>query len=61
MGEVVELSDFRRRASAEPLDGYFLHVEPPAMVVRHFRNGVCIGEERLISEIMLRELLDHMP
>jgi hypothetical protein len=31
------------------------------MVVRHFRNGVCIGEERLISETMLRELLDHMP
>lgn len=58
MGAVIELSDYRRKAPSEPRDGFCLQVVPPLMVVKHFRDGVLVGEERVISEYMLREMLD---
>jgi hypothetical protein len=57
---VIELSDFRKRGPGEPCDGLRLKVEAPVMVVRHFRDGVLVGEERVLSEYMLREMLDRM-
>lgn len=65
MGELIELSKYRGRrakaAEADLVDGYTLRAEPPFMVVSHFRNGAFIGEERVLSEAMLKELLDRMP
>ncbi|MCU0574637.1 MAG: hypothetical protein MUC41_16820 [Syntrophobacteraceae bacterium] len=65
MGELIELSSYRKRRteaiSTDLIDGYTLRAEPPFMVVRHFRNGAFVGEERVISETMLKELLDGMP
>jgi len=60
MGTVIRLSDHRRKAEAAPEDGYYISVEPPVMVVRHFRDGVLLGEERVLSEYMLREMLERM-
>jgi hypothetical protein len=58
MGMVIELSDYRIKAPSEPRDGFRLEVVPPVMVVRQFRDGVLVGEERVVSEYMLREMLD---
>ena len=58
MGTVIELSDYRRKAPSEPRDGFRMQVVPPLMVIRHFRDGVLVGEERVISEYLLREMLD---
>jgi len=61
MGTVIELSDYGKKAEVQPEDGFYMEVEPPVMVVRRFRDGIFVGEERMISEWMLREMLDRMP
>ncbi len=60
MGTVIELSDWTKSQS-ELKDGFYLEFEPPFMIVRRFRDGVLVGEDRVISEYMLREMLESMP
>jgi hypothetical protein len=58
VGTVVQLSDYRKKVTTQPENGFSVEIAPPVLIVRHFHNGVLTKEERVISESMLRDLLD---
>ena len=60
MGTVIELSNCRRKAATLSKDAFYIEVEPPVMVVRYYREGVLVEEDRVVSEYMLREMLARM-
>jgi hypothetical protein len=60
MGKLIELSDYRKKVQTSHRDGIFMEVVPPMLIFRHMRGGAVVKEERVVSESMLRELLDWM-
>ncbi len=60
MGTVIDLSEYRAKKSGHPLDGIQIEFVSHVMIVRHYQKGILIGEERVISERILRDLLDGM-
>lgn len=59
MEKVVDLAGFRADKEGHPRDAVQIELEPPEMVVRHYRDGVLVREERTLSECFLRDLLDR--
>ena len=57
MGKVVELSNYRRKAVTPSKDVFCIVLDPPVMVVRFYRDGVLVGEQTVVSEYMLREMM----
>lgn len=60
MGKVIDLSERRNKAISERPEQVRLQCVPPVIVVQRYRNGKLEGEERALSERILRELLDNM-
>lgn len=60
MGEVIDLT--RYRANAKGNSGNWLNIEitPPAFFVQYFENGELKIHYRVISERMIRDLLDEL-
>ena len=57
MGEVLNFDEFRDRMALQ--SGISLEVVPPVIIVRYMENGT-LREHQLISERMLRDLLDEL-
>lgn len=67
MGVVLDFLAFRERSRThlsgpqKQLDGVCVEAAPPFLVFRQFQAGVICQESWLLSERLLRELLDHIP
>jgi hypothetical protein len=60
MGDVIDFSGFRASRNGHPRDGIQIEVLPHAMIVRHYRAGILVGEDRILPERFLRDTLDEM-
>ncbi|NLJ26546.1 MAG: hypothetical protein GX433_00850 [Deltaproteobacteria bacterium] len=61
MGKVIDFFQYKKMETPEPIDGTYMEVAPPIIILRHFKKGAMVKEERVVSEYMLRELLERMP
>ncbi len=60
MGTLIDFSEYRAKKNGHPLDGIQIEVVSHVMIVRHYQKGILVGEERVISERILRDMLDEM-
>ncbi len=60
MGEVIDLESYRAGKKVGIRNGLYLEIAPPVVFVKYYENGVLTEQHRVISEHMLRELLDEM-
>ena len=49
------------QSGSDRSDGLYLEANPPFITVKHYENGEVRKEFRVMSECMLRELLESMP
>jgi len=60
MGEVIDLLEYRASMKEKERNGIYMQIVPPAVLFQYYRNGVIVEQYRVISEYMLRDLLDEM-
>ena len=60
MGEVIDFERYRARAGEQARNGLFLEIMPPVILARYYENGVLIEQHRVVSETMIRDLLDRI-
>ncbi len=60
MGTLIDFSEHRAKKNGHPMDGIQIEVVSHVMIVRHYKEGILIGEERVVSERILRDMLDGM-
>lgn len=60
MGEIIDFERYRARAREQARNGLFLEILPPVILVRYYENGVLMEQHRVVSEAMIRDLLDQM-
>ena len=60
MGEVIDFERYRARTGGQARNGLFLEIMPPVILVRYYENGVLMEQHRVVSEAMIRDLLDQM-
>ena len=65
MGDVIDLLEFKARSTytrteAQQSDGAYLQTISPFIILKHYEAGTVRGEQRLISERLLREYLDTL-
>jgi hypothetical protein len=60
VGEVIDLLEYRASMKEKERNGIYMQIVPPAVFIQHYRNGVIVEQHRVISEYMLRDLLDEM-
>jgi hypothetical protein len=67
MGDVIDFVKCKEkmqsnRFGANGRDGvYYVETTPPFIIFKHYEAGALRRECRLISEYILREMLDNMP
>ena len=66
MGEVLDFGKHREKAAGSRIraqwrEGVYLETAPPLIIFKEYRAGLIRKEWRLISEYMLRELLETYP
>jgi hypothetical protein len=60
VGEVFDLLEYRASMKENARDGVYMEVVPPAIRIKYYQNGVVVKQHQVISEYMLRDLLDEM-
>jgi hypothetical protein len=60
MGEVIDLQGYRTNKRDNLRNGLYIEIAPPVVFINYYENGVLTEQHRVISEYMLRELLDEM-
>jgi hypothetical protein len=60
MGKVTDLSEYRAGKEGHPRDGIQIVAVSHVMIVRHYRDGILVGEEQVISERFLRDMLEEI-
>ncbi len=60
MGEVINLEKYQARAAESARHGMYVEVVPPVVLVKYYQNGVLKEQQRLVSESMMRDLLDRL-
>jgi hypothetical protein len=60
VGEVIDLLDYRASMKEKERNGIYMQIVPPAVLIQYYRNGVMVEQHRVISEYMLRDLLDEL-
>ena len=60
MGEVIDFQSYRAISKEKLRNGICIKIDPPVVVVKYYENGVLTEQHRIVSEYMLRELLDSM-
>lgn len=60
MGEVINLEKYQARAAESARHGMYVEVLPPVVLVKYYRNGVLTEQQRVVSESMIRDLLDQI-
>lgn len=60
MGEVIKLKKYQARAAESARHGMYVEVLPPVVLVKYYRNGVLTEQQRVVSESMIRDLLDQI-
>jgi hypothetical protein len=58
VGELICLSDYRKAKGIQE-QCFYLEVIPPAIIVHDSKQGI-VQERQVISERMLREILDRL-
>ncbi len=67
MKKVIDLRMYReksrqnKRAAPRSIDGFYMEAAPPFIIFRHYQTGVICKEWHVLSEYMLREILDNLP
>jgi hypothetical protein len=61
LAQVIRLSDYRDIAGQDRLTGFSLELAPPFIIVHHYRDGVKTKQYKVISEHMLRQLIEDTP
>lgn len=66
MGDVIDFVQYRESlksnlAEANLREGVSIQTYPPFIIFKHYKAGMVHSECRLISEHMLREMLENMP
>jgi hypothetical protein len=64
MGELLDFSAYQARSkigSQEPKDGLCVKAVPPFLVFRKYQGGVVRREWLILSEHLLRGMLDQFP
>ncbi len=61
MADLIDLSEYRAKKEGHPRDGIQIEASGHVMIVRHYRDGLLAGEQRIISERRLRDMLDGLP
>jgi hypothetical protein len=62
VGDLLSLCAYKKLREASTERGLIIEAQSPFMIVRHLWNGSVQREERVLSESMLRDLLDaHGP
>jgi hypothetical protein len=60
VGRVIDLMEYRASIKEKERNGMYVLIVPPAVLIQYYRNGVIVEQHRVISEYMLRDLLDQM-
>ncbi len=66
MSKVIDLRMYREKSrgnrpeAPRPIDGVYLEAAPPFIIVRHYQTGVICKERCLLSEYLLREIMDNL-
>jgi hypothetical protein len=60
MGKIVDFVKYREKAVPNQRDGLYVEAQPPFVIIGSWENGAFRKEYRLMSENMLRDLLDEM-
>jgi len=60
VGEVINLEKYQARAAESARHGMYVEVLPPVVLVKYYRNGVLTEQQRVVSESMIRDLLDQI-
>jgi hypothetical protein len=58
VGELICLSNYRK-AKENQGQGFYMEVIPPFIIIRYSKQGI-VQERHVISERMLREILDRL-
>jgi hypothetical protein len=58
LAQVYHLSDYRERAREYRRNGFSLELAPPFIIIQYYRDGVKTEKHRMISEHLLRHLLE---
>ncbi len=48
------------REAPRPIDGVYMEAAPPFIIFRHYQTSVICKEWCLLSEYMLREIMDNL-
>lgn len=60
MGKIIDFGDYREKHKPKRSDGVYMETVPPYIIFKYYENGIIRKEYRLISERMIRDLLDDM-
>jgi hypothetical protein len=60
VGKVIDLLQYKAGLKENTRDGIYMEIMPPAVLIKYYRNGVVVKQHQVISEDMLRDLLDEM-
>jgi hypothetical protein len=60
VGEVIDLLEYRANMKEKERNGIYMQIVPPAVLIQFYRYGVIVEQHRVISEHMLRDLLDDL-
>jgi hypothetical protein len=60
VGEIIDLQRYRARAGDNERNGLFMEIVPPVVLLKCYEKGVLVEQHHIISEYMLRDLLDEL-
>lgn len=60
MGEVIDFERYRPKTGERARNGLVMELMPPVILVGYYENGVLLEQQQLLSEDMIRDLLDQM-
>jgi hypothetical protein len=60
MAQVYDLCVYRDRIKEKYRAGFSVQVAPPLFLVQHFAEGVTTDRYQVLSEYLLRQLLDEL-
>lgn len=60
MGEIIDLQRYRARAEEHARNGLIMEIMPPVILLNYYEKGVLVEQHRIISEYLLRDMLDGL-
>lgn len=60
MGELIDLQKFRKEVERPATNGLIMETRPPLILFKYYENGMLVEQHQVISEHLLREMLDGL-